>query len=75
LATDDTTDKTCTSKKYEFLKYLDEKISKNLFFFTANVQFPTNIRIKEDFYIDGDTIKFYEIVSGSLSAIPLSIEN
>jgi len=72
-ATDGSTNKTFTSERSEFLKFLDEKNIKNIVFVTTDVHFPANIQVNQDFNGDGDTLKFYELVSGPLSAIPLGV--
>ncbi len=68
-----TTNKTFTSERSEFLKFLDEKNIKNIVFVTTDVHFPANIMVNQDFNGDRDNLKFYELVSGPLSAIPLGV--
>jgi len=72
-ATDGSTNKTFTSERSEFLKFLDEKNIKNIVFITTDVHFPANIMVNQDFNGDKDNLKFYELVSGPLSAIPLGV--
>jgi alkaline phosphatase D len=72
-ATDGTTNKTFTSERSEFLKFLEEKKFKNIVFITTDVHFPANIMVNQDFNGDKDKLKFYELVSGPLSAIPLGV--
>ena len=72
-ATDGTDNKTFTYEKSEFLKFLDEKNIKNIVFVTTDVHFPANIIVNQDFNGDSDNLKFFELVSGPLSAIPLGV--
>jgi alkaline phosphatase D len=72
-ATDGTTNKTFTSERSEFLKFLDDNNINNIVFVTTDVHFPANIKVDEDFNGDGDKLKFHELVNGPLSAIPLGV--
>jgi alkaline phosphatase D len=64
--------KTFVRERSEFLKYLDDKNIKNVIFITTDVHFPAVIKVDEDPNGDKDRLIFYELVSGPLSAIPLT---
>lgn len=70
-ATDNVSAGTYTKERNEFLTYLDAIDMKNFVFLVTDAHYPANILINHDFDGDGDNLKFYELVNGPLSAIPL----
>ena len=70
-STNSTFNKTFTSERSDFLKFLDDYDIKNVVVVTTDVHFPTNILVEDDPNHDGDKLIYHELVSGPISAIPV----
>ncbi len=69
-ATDNKSKATFTKERTDFMSYLDKSNIKNVIFIVTDVHHPANVLVDHDFDGDGDKLKFYELLSGPLSAYP-----
>ena len=70
--TSSTFKKTFTRERSDFLKFLDDHNIKNVVVVATDVHFPTNIVVQDDPNHDGHKLVYHELVTGPLSAIPLT---
>jgi alkaline phosphatase D len=71
-ATDGTNDRTFVKERSNLLKFLDANNIRNVVFVTTDVHFPANVLVHQDFDSDQDSLVFYELLSGPLSAAPIN---
>jgi alkaline phosphatase D len=57
------------------LKFIDENNINNIVFVTTDVHFAANIKYEVDANSDGDKLRFYELVSGPLSAFRFGMQD
>lgn len=70
-ATDNKSIATFTKERDDFMSYLDKHDIKNVIFIVTDIHYAANIIVNHDFDGDGDGLKFYELLSGPLSASPM----
>ncbi|HYF98713.1 MAG TPA: alkaline phosphatase D family protein [Candidatus Saccharimonadales bacterium] len=67
-ATDNKSIATFTKERNDFMNYLDKNDIRNVIFIVTDVHHPANVLVDHDFDGDGDRLRFYELLSGPLSA-------
>ena len=67
-ATDGISGKTFVRERSDLLRFLDNNNIRNIVFIVTDVHFPASVQVNDDFDSNGDSLVFYELVTGPLSA-------